>query len=176
MQKPRPFAPASYSALSSPSPYGGSTGGQQDAAEARRLIIGRGITMSGEIESCDHLIVEGSVEASLKGANLLEISETGVFYGTVEIEQATIAGRFEGDLIVSGRLTVRSTGSVIGSIVYKELAVEAGATVDGKINPISGSAIQGKKKEPKTKNVAPRNDNAVDDHELPLGGQQAVAG
>jgi hypothetical protein len=65
---------------------------------------------------------------------------------------------------------------VIGSIVYKELAVEAGATVDGKINPISGSAIQGKKKEPKTKNVAPRNDNAVDDHELPLGGQQAVAG
>jgi cytoskeletal protein CcmA (bactofilin family) len=168
-QKPRPFAPAYPGTMS----YG-ATSQETAAAEARRLIIGRGITMSGEIESCDHLIVEGSVEAALKGANLLEISESGVFYGTVEIEQATIAGRFEGDLIVSGRLTVRSTGSVTGTIVYKELAVEAGATVDGKINPISGSAMGGKKKE--TKKVAPRNDNATvsEGHELPLGGQSAA--
>src|SRR6516225_9487949 len=34
-------------------------------AEVRKLIVGREITLSGEITSCDKLIVEGSVEANL---------------------------------------------------------------------------------------------------------------
>ncbi|MGB4057963.1 MAG: polymer-forming cytoskeletal protein [Alphaproteobacteria bacterium] len=115
----------------------------------RRLIIGRGITMSGEIESCDHLIVEGTVEATLKGASVLDIAESGVFYGTVDIDEATVAGRFEGDLQVKGRLTIRAGGAITGSIVYKELEVEAGATIDGKLSPV-GAQHDAKKN---TKNV-----------------------
>ncbi len=109
---------------------------QETHSTGRKLIVGEGITMSGEIEACDHLIVEGKVEAALKGASLLDVAPAGVFYGTVEIDEATIAGRFEGDLTVHGRLTIRSTGSITGAISYKELAVEAGATVDGKISPL----------------------------------------
>lgn len=102
----------------------------------RKLIIGEGITMSGEIEHCDHLIVEGTVQATLKDAKLLDISEAGVFYGTVDIEEATIAGRFEGDINVAGRLTVKATGVITGSIRYKELAIEAGAAIEGTLSPI----------------------------------------
>jgi cytoskeletal protein CcmA (bactofilin family) len=103
----------------------------------RKLIIGEGITMSGEIEHCDHLIVEGTVQATLKDAKLLDISEAGVFYGTVDIEEATIAGRFEGDINVAGRLTVKASGVITGSIRYKELAIEAGATLEGTLSPVS---------------------------------------
>ncbi|MDH5722837.1 MAG: polymer-forming cytoskeletal protein [Alphaproteobacteria bacterium] len=102
----------------------------------RCLTIGRGINMSGEIESCDHLVVEGTVEAALKGAKLLEVAESGVFYGTVEIEEATIAGRFEGDITVSGRLTLHATAVITGSIAYRELEVEAGAIIDGRMTPM----------------------------------------
>lgn len=105
----------------------------------RKLIVGRGISMSGEIESCDHLIVEGKVEAALKGAKLLEISEAGTFFGTVEIDEATVAGSFEGDLTVTGRLTIKSGGSITGAITYGELAVEAGANVDGKLSPLKSA-------------------------------------
>ncbi len=101
----------------------------------RKLIIGEGITMSGEIEHCDHLIVEGTVQATLKDAKLLDISEAGVFYGTVDIEEATIAGRFEGDITVAGRLTVKASGIITGSIRYKELAIEAGASIEGTLQP-----------------------------------------
>lgn len=103
----------------------------------RKLIIGEGITMSGEIEHCDHLIVEGTVQATLKEAKLLDISEAGVFYGTVDIEEATIAGRFEGDINVAGRLTVKASGVITGSIRYKELAIEAGAQIEGTLSPVS---------------------------------------
>jgi cytoskeletal protein CcmA (bactofilin family) len=120
--------------------------GQQSAATAndpasgRKLYIGQGITLSGEIEACDHLVVEGTVEAALKGASVLEIAEAGAYYGTVDIDEATIAGRFEGDLTVRGRLTIKSSGSITGAISYKELAVEAGATLDGKINPLDAKS------------------------------------
>ena len=101
-----------------------------------KLTIGRGITMSGEIESCDHLYVEGTVEAALKGAQMLDVAESGVFYGSVEIQEAVISGRFEGELNVTGRLTIESTGIVTGTISYGELQLEAGAIVDGRMTPL----------------------------------------
>lgn len=105
----------------------------------RVLTIGKGINMSGEIDACDHLMVEGTVEAALKGAKVLEIAESGTFYGTVEIEEATIAGRFEGDITVNGRLTIRSSGTITGSIAYRELEIEAGAVLDGKVTPLKAA-------------------------------------
>lgn len=172
--KARPFAggyPGSISApAAAPSSYSPAADSYA-AVDGRKLVIGPGITMSGEIEACDHLIVEGTVEAALKGASVLDVAETGVFYGTVEIDEATIAGRFEGDLIVNGRLTVRATGSVTGTLVYKEFAVEAGATIDGKVSPLAAIAAGGKKpqgKETRTKSVPPRNDNQTEGSELPF--------
>lgn len=123
--------------------YGSSQTTNADGEEIeRRLVIGRGITMSGEIESCDHLIVEGTIEAALKGANILNVAESGTFYGSVDIQEATIAGRFEGELIVKGRLTVRSGGSITGTISYKELAIEAGAVIDGKLSPLKEGEVK----------------------------------
>lgn len=143
---------ASYSAYPA---YGSGTATSGTAADnKRRLLIGEGITLSGEIESCDHLVVEGTVEAALKGANVLEISEKGMFYGTVEINEATIAGKFEGEITVNGRLTIRSTGSVTGAISYKELAVEAGANIDGKLTPAGSKGASSEKKSHKGSNNA----------------------
>jgi cytoskeletal protein CcmA (bactofilin family) len=113
--------------------------------EGRKLTIGEGITMSGEIENCDQLLVEGTVEATLNGAKLLDIAEAGIFYGSVDIEEAIIAGRFEGDLTVDGRVTIEATGVVIGTITYRELTVEAGGTIEGKIASFASSGSKGEK-------------------------------
>src|SRR5471030_992757 len=96
---------------------------QEPAREVRKLIVGRDITLSGEIAACDHLIVEGTVEASVKECHRLEVAEAGLFRGTVEIHEAEIAGRFEGQITVQGRLSVRSTWRIEGKIQYGELAV-----------------------------------------------------
>lgn len=123
-----------------------SAAAREKAEVERRLVIGQGISMSGQIESCDYLLVEGTIEAALKGARLLEVSETGNFYGTVEIDEATIAGRFEGDLTVNGRLSVKAGGIIMGSISYKELEIEAGALIDGKLSPLRAGGDLSEKK------------------------------
>jgi len=158
----RPAYPGSYPGVATQpaNAQGGYQQGQQsnnDIAD-NKLVIGSGITLSGEIESCDHLIVQGTVEASLKGASVLDIAEQGAFFGTVDIQEATIAGRFEGDVTVQGRLTVESTGIIIGTIAYKELSIEAGATLEGSISPIGSQATQKKTAPQRPKKVSKSND------------------
>lgn len=104
--------------------------------QQRRLTVGRDISLSGEITSCDVLVVEGTVEAKLRDGRSIEIAETGLFKGSVEIDEADIGGRFEGDIVVRGRLRVRSTGRIHGSIRYGELEVEAGGRLVGEIQTV----------------------------------------
>ena len=131
------YGTSSYGASSYTPPQAPESQSSYSASD-RTLTIGRGINLSGEIDACDHLLVEGTVEAALKGSKVLDIAESGTFYGTVEIEEATIAGRFEGDITVNGRLTLKASGVITGSIAYRELEVEAGAMLDGRMTPLKG--------------------------------------
>lgn len=108
------------------------------SAEERKLTVGKGLSLAGEISACDVLVVEGKVEAKLSDGKLLEITESGQFRGSVEIENADIAGRFDGDLTVHGRLTIRGTGRITGIIKYGELEVNAGGQIIGEMQVIGG--------------------------------------
>ncbi len=130
---PRPAMPATPAPARRPAePIRAEAAGGKDL---RKLQVGRDITLSGELV-CDHLMVEGVVEARVKECQRLEIAETGLFRGTVEIQEADIGGRFEGEIIVQGRLNVRATGRIDGKISYGELAVEAGGLLDGEIHTV----------------------------------------
>ena len=99
-----------------------------------RLVVGPDIKMKGvEVNDCDTLQVEGRIEATLD-ARVLEITEKGVFSGTVAVDNAVIHGRLEGELTVRKQLTVHATGRVSGKIRYARIKVEEGAELSGEIS------------------------------------------
>ncbi len=108
--------------------------------ETKRLTVGRDIILSGEITSCDVLVVEGRVEATLSNSHAIEISSTGHFKGKAEIDEGDINGSFDGTLTVRNRLLVRSTGKVTGIVRYGQLEVERGGEVTGDVQLVSGGA------------------------------------
>ncbi len=118
-------------------PSVGHNSGASVSPDAKKLVLGEGIAISGEISNCDYLVVEGSVKADFTGSERVEIAETGEFKGSIETTDADIAGLFDGTLTVNGRLTVRANGKIKGTIHYQELAVEAGAVIEGKIGTIT---------------------------------------
>ncbi|HVY12797.1 MAG TPA: polymer-forming cytoskeletal protein [Alphaproteobacteria bacterium] len=101
--------------------------------EGRRLVVGRDITLAGQISKCDFLIVEGSVDGMRYEGQSLEVSESGAFSGNVEVDHAEISGNFEGTMAVRGRLTIRPTGRVSGNIRYSEIEVLAGGRLSGEV-------------------------------------------
>jgi cytoskeletal protein CcmA (bactofilin family) len=102
-----------------------------EPGEGKRLTVGRDICVRGEITACDVLVVEGRVEASIAGSNLMEIAETGLFKGDAEIDHAVIGGRFEGNLVVRDRLFIGATGKVTGSVRYRRLEIALGGELIG---------------------------------------------
>ncbi len=113
--------------------------------EGKRLIVGQGISLSGEIEACDRLIVEGSVQVTLKDTRAIEITETGKFTeGKASVEEAEISGVYEGELTVRNRLLIRSTGKVTGNVRYGELEIERGGRISGSISMLEEKAEVGK--------------------------------
>jgi len=130
---PEPLRPAEPPRRGVPEPIVAPQPTRRSDADLRRLIVGREISLSGEITSCDKLIVEGSVEANLQNCHEIEIAESGLFKGTASIDEAEVRGRFEGELIVRRRLLIRAGGKVVGTIRYGQLEVEAGGELSGEI-------------------------------------------
>ena len=109
-------------------------------AQGKRLIVGQGISLSGEITACDRLVVEGSVQVTLNETRAIEITESGRFTdGKAEVEEAEISGIYEGELTVRNRLLIRSTGQVKGTVRYGEIEIERGGRLQGSVSMLEGS-------------------------------------
>jgi cytoskeletal protein CcmA (bactofilin family) len=59
------------------------------------------VSVSGEITSCNRLIVQGKIEAKLADYPNVIIKEGGAFKGESSTEDADVRGSFEGNLVVS---------------------------------------------------------------------------
>lgn len=105
--------------------------------EGKTLVVGREISLAGQIAACEKLVVEGSVEADLEGCRQLEISPTGYFKGSAEIDEAEIAGRFDGRILAKKRLKVRASARINGSVEYGQLEIEAGGIISGDLQVLS---------------------------------------
>jgi cytoskeletal protein CcmA (bactofilin family) len=105
-----------------------------DARREAKLVVGPEIKIKGvEISDCDTLVVEGRIEATLD-SRVLEITEHGVFQGTIAVDNAEIHGRFEGELTVRKQLVIHATGKCSGKIRYTRIKVEEGAELAGEIS------------------------------------------
>jgi cytoskeletal protein CcmA (bactofilin family) len=105
-----------------------------DERKEAKLVVGPQIKIKGvEISDCDTLVVEGRIEATLD-SRVLEITEHGVFQGTIAVDNAEVHGRFEGELTVRKQLIIHATGKVSGKIRYAKIKVEEGAELAGEIS------------------------------------------
>ncbi|WP_430396875.1 bactofilin family protein [Ferrovibrio sp.] len=135
----KPAAPAAPAmpAIASVVATSSSASSRSESPEPKVLIIGREISLTGQITACDKVVVEGKVEATLTDSRFVEIAETGQFKGSAEIEEAEVRGKFEGKLSVRGRLLIRGTGKVMGEIAYGQIEVECGGELSGTVQTVA---------------------------------------
>jgi len=111
---------------------------QNNSEHNQRLVIGKTITIKGDISSCDTLVIEGKVEANVFEVKNIEIAEGGVFKGKAEVENASIAGSFEGTLVTQNNLDISNRGKVKGNIKYENISIAIGGLILGDVDTIGG--------------------------------------
>lgn len=131
-----PAAAGVAASFSSPLPLSG----DKNKVGKRILTVGNDILLKGEIATCDRLVIEGKVDATLNDVHTVEIAECGSFRGAAQIEDAEISGLFEGELTVRGRLVIYATGKVRGKISYGEIEIERGGELTGEIKMTGAAA------------------------------------
>jgi cytoskeletal protein CcmA (bactofilin family) len=95
-------------------------------------IISETSTLKGELKMPGNVIIMGAFTGSII-SRTLEIFKDGKAFGSIEAENVTIAGYFEGELACSGLLTIAKTGTVKGKLAYGALSVELGGLLEAEI-------------------------------------------
>ncbi|GAA0591004.1 hypothetical protein GCM10009416_31800 [Craurococcus roseus] len=142
---PKPSAAPAAPSVSGPRPAPIATAparpvGRIEPSERRTLVVGRGISLQGTVADAERLVVEGTVESQMIQAAELFVAGSGVFKGEVEVEDAEIAGAFDGTITARGSLIIRTTGKISGTARCRKLSVEEGGQVSGKMEMLTDAA------------------------------------
>ena len=106
----------------------------QVLSEAPQELGSDSMSLKGaEILDCERLVIEGMIEGNLNSGRYLEIDSGGIFKGTAVVDNAEIAGTFDGDLTVHNRLAIHASGLVTGQLRYGQLEVERGGRMNGQV-------------------------------------------
>jgi cytoskeletal protein CcmA (bactofilin family) len=142
-RQPATFAGFSFGAeppLGTPEPENGRDGKGAAAVEVGTLMVGRQVSFIGVIKACKRLVVEGNVDANLQRCETVEVAETGLLQGQVGTDLAEVRGRFEGELVVKRRLTIKHNGQVSGTTTYREIEIERGGRIVGDVTACNGAS------------------------------------
>ena len=102
------------------------------AKGSSKAIIGNGVKLKGEITDADEVQIDGSADVILSTDNLI-VGSTGNLKGTIQTDNADVWGNVDGDLKISGTLTIQEQGSVSGSVEYQSLQIKLGGKIKGDV-------------------------------------------
>ncbi len=95
---------------------------------SQQNTIAQGTTFNGDLVSEGDFRVEGLINGSLHTSGKVVIGKTGSVEGVLSCKNADVEGKFKGNLIVSGTLSLRASAYIEGDVQIEQLSVEPGAT------------------------------------------------
>lgn len=99
------------------------------------LIIGEGVTLSGNFTVPHSASIAGTVDGTLSAKEVF-VGATGIIKGNLTADTIDVRGELHQDVIANKFLFIRSTGKVAGNIQYSEIEIEKGASLEGNLNKI----------------------------------------
>lgn len=101
--------------------------------EHPETIIAENVTIKGTLAFHKLLRIDGLFEGELESQGRLIIGPSGQVKAHIELEEAIIAGKVEGNITVKKRLILRGHAKIIGNITAPFLSVEEGVSIIGQV-------------------------------------------
>ena len=106
--------------------------GRRRMADDREVtILGQGASLEGNIVSAGSLRIDGQIKGQINADGDVALSPQSQVDADIKAENATVAGKFRGNIIVKGTAELTRGGRVDGNITCKTLIVQEGAIFQG---------------------------------------------
>ena len=100
--------------------------------DVHATVIGPGTVIEGHLTAEGDLRVEGTVKGDVTTRTSLIVGEKAIVDGNIVADQAEIAGRVNGTVKALGLLIIRSSSTIVGDVITKDLNVESGSSFNGR--------------------------------------------
>ncbi|MGI4855077.1 MAG: bactofilin family protein [Janthinobacterium lividum] len=102
-------------------------------------VLGKSITVRGEIIGSEDLTIDGLVDGTITlTESRLTVGPNAKVIGDLMVHDAIILGHCEGATTATGRVELRKGGTLLGDLTAARLSIEDGAAFRGKVS-LTGS-------------------------------------
>ena len=122
--QPAPRPPGQAPAPASPAPAAA-------ASRGTPCVIGPRVQLKGELYGSEPVVVEGSIEGSVRLTAELRVAPGGSVKADVTAHTLVIAGEVIGDCQASERLVIEASGRLTGNVKAPRIVIAEGATFRG---------------------------------------------
>ncbi len=98
------------------------------------MLIGKGITVRGEITGTGDLHVAGRMEGKVNLSGTLVVEEGAEVEADVNATAIVVGGQVRGNLMAAARIEVLPSGRLTGNCRARSLVVREGALLNGKVD------------------------------------------
>ena len=118
--------PASAPPLAAPTPAAAAAAHRSGAC-----VIGSKVQLKGELHGAEPVLVEGTVEGSVRLTAELRVAPGGTVKADVSAHTVVVAGEVIGDCHATERVVLEATGRLTGNIRAPRIVIAEGASFRG---------------------------------------------
>ncbi|MFA7087879.1 MAG: polymer-forming cytoskeletal protein [Patescibacteria group bacterium] len=108
-------------------------------------VIGASIKVKGNFQGQGDIVIEGSLEGSLKTDANIYIGDQAKVVANIESKDAVINGEVRGNIKSRHYLAIGETAKIFGDIQYGEISVAKGASINGQLLLLSEDSKKNEK-------------------------------
>ena len=98
-------------------------------------VIGRAVTIKGEILSQEDLVVDGEVEGTVSAeGHRITVGPKGRIRANIKARELAVQGSVQGNVEAVDRFIIRKEGSLVGDVKMAGIVIEDGAYFKGSID------------------------------------------
>ncbi len=111
----------------------------------KRTVIGRTLTVSGELSISEEILIEGTVDGVINSTGRVVIGRNGFVKAEVYAREVVIKGRLEGDVKGEYKVEIAPEGVLNGNIISQRVVLAEGSVFKGNIDMSVKDAAQEQK-------------------------------
>lgn len=108
--------------------------GRDQSATAEPAVIGKGITISGDLVGDGDIVVEGTVDGRVELTSDLRVAHGATVRADIRARTVTVAGSVTGKITASEAIALVATAEVAGDLSAPSIAIEEGAQLTGGVD------------------------------------------